>query len=71
MNNFEDNHSKYVELMIETLMQNVSESKLSKIDKEIENIAGDLSSLTKYLYKELRGIKKQNIITKRFYNKNV
>ena len=55
MNNFEDNHSKYVELMIETLMENVSESKLSKIDKEIETIAGDLSSLTKYLYKGLKG----------------
>ena len=42
MNNFEDNHSKYVELMIEIFMENVSESKLSKIDKEIETIAGDL-----------------------------
>ena len=69
MNNFEDNHSKYVELMIETLMENVNDSKLSKIDKEIETIAGDLSSLTKYLYKELRGVKKQHIITKDFITK--
>ena len=41
-------------------MQNVSESKLSKIDKEIENIAGDLSSLTKYLYKGSGVLKNKN-----------
>ena len=71
MNNFNKNHERYIELMEKTLNEKVTKAKWKKIRKEIDVLKGenDIHGLVKYLYKELRSIGKQKIITKDFITK--
>ena len=71
MNNFDKNHGRYIELMEETVMSKVHKSKWKKIKKDIDALKNDndISDVVKYLYKELRSIGKQKIITKEFITK--
>ena len=71
MNNFNKNHEKYIELMEKTLNTKVTKAKWKKIKKEIDVLKeeNDIHGLVKYLYKELRSIGKQKIITKDFITK--
>ncbi len=71
MINFSQNHEKYIQLMLKTLLANVNKTKTKKIKKEFDNLKkeGNQVDITKYLYKELRGIGKQKIITKDFITK--
>ena len=71
MNNFNKNHERYIELMEETLNTRVTKAKWKKIRKNIDVLKedNDIHGLVKYLYKELRSIGKQKIITKEFITK--
>ena len=71
MNNFNDNHKKYIELMEKTLNTKVNKTKWKKLKKEIDILKrdNDIQGLLKYLYKELRIVGKQKIITKDFITK--
>ena len=68
MNNFNKNHAKYIDKMEETL---VEKKKVKKIKKNLEELKGDndIPGLVKYLFKELRAIGKQKIITKDYITK--
>lgn len=71
MNNFNSNNKKYIELMEKTLNTNVNKTKWGKFKKEIDTLKkdNDIQGLLKYLYKELRIVGKQKIITKDFITK--
>ena len=68
MNNFNKNHAKYIDKMEETL---VEKKKVKQIKKNVEELKGDndIPGLVKYLFKELRAIGKQKIITKDYITK--
>ena len=71
MNNFSKNHERYIKRMEDTIKTNVTSAKWKKIEKEINILKqeNDIHGRVKYLYKELRGIGKQKIITKDFITK--
>tara|TARA_Y100001980_G_C14556284_1_gene347227 strand:+ start:2837 stop:6619 length:3783 start_codon:yes stop_codon:yes gene_type:complete len=71
MNNFDKNNTKYIELMKETLEKKLTKKKWKTIEKDVDSLEeeGDIVSIMKYLYKELRGVGKQEIITKEFITK--
>ena len=71
MNNFGKNHEKYIQLMLKTLMEKVNKRKWKKIKQTFVSMKeeGNITDITKFLYKELRGVGKQKIITKEFITK--
>ena len=71
MNNFSKNHERYIKRMEDTIKTNVTSAKWKKIKKEINILEeeNDIHGLVKYLYKEIRSIGKQKIITKDFITK--
>lgn len=71
MNNFPANHKNYIDLMIDKLKTKLNKTKQKKMEKTISEYGeeSDIIGLTKYLYKELRGIGNQEVIKKEFITK--
>lgn len=71
MNNFPINHKNYIDLMIDKLKAKLNKTKQKKMEKDISEYGeeSDIIGLTKYLYKELRGIGNQEVIKKEFITK--
>ena len=71
MKNFPVNHKNYIDLMINKLKTKLNKTKQKKMEKTIGEYGeeSDIIGLTKYLYKELRGIGNQEVIKKEFITK--
>ena len=71
MNNFNKNNNNYIDLMENTLIDVLTKAKWKKIKKGLDILKeeNDDQGIVKYLYKELRSIGKQKIITKDFITK--
>ena len=64
------NHKNYIDLMIDKLKTKLNKTKQKKMEKTIGEYGEESDIiLTKYLYKELRGIGNQEVIKKEFITK--